>query len=291
MRGIGIDVGGTFVDFVLHDTGSGETWVLKLSADEDPAATVVAGIQEICATASIEPSDVGLLVHGTTIATNALLEYKGARTGLITTRGFRDVLHIGRHQRPQNYSIQQDIPWQARPLVRRRHRLPVTERIVPPAGHVQVPLDEDEVRAAAGELARDGVEAVAVCFLFAYLNPQHERTAARIVREVLTAAYVCTSTEVVPRFREFERFTTTAINAFVGPRVRAYVDSLADRLAYADVGGGLHVMQSNGGTATAEQAVERPVTLLLSGPVGGVIGGLWSVGDERKQRYVASTLR
>jgi N-methylhydantoinase A len=288
VRGIGIDVGGTFVDFFLHDSTSGASWVLKLSSGADPAATVVSGIAEICEEASIAPSEIDLLVHGTTIATNALLEYDGARTGLITTRGFRDVLHIGRHQRPQNYSIQQDIPWQARPLVLRRHRLPVTERVVPPMGAVLVPLDEDDVRQAAEALARDGVEAVAVCFLFSYLNPEHERAAAQIVREVLPDAYVCTSSEVVPQFREFERFTTTALNAFLGPRVREYVSGLAGRLAEAGVGGGLHVMQSNGGTATAEQAVERPVTLLLSGPVGGVIGGLWCVGGERQHRYVAT---
>jgi N-methylhydantoinase A len=288
VKAIGVDVGGTFVDFVLHDTGSGESRVLKLSSGSDPAGTVVAGIEEICRQASIAPAEIELLVHGTTIATNALLEYDGARTGVITTRGFRDVLHIGRHQRPQNYSIQQDIPWQARPLAQRRHRLPVTERIVPPAGEVVVPLDEDEVRAAAEALARDGVEAVAVCFLFSYLNSEHERAAARIVRKVLPDAYVCTSSDVVPQFREFERFTTTAVNAFIGPRVRAYVTRLGERLADAEVGGGLHVMQSNGGTATAEQAIARPVTLLLSGPVGGVIGGLWSVGGDRRRRYVAT---
>ena len=288
MRAIGIDVGGTFVDFVLHDTEAGTSRVLKVSSGLDPAETVVAGVEEICRLAAIDPSGVDLLVHGTTIATNALLEYDGARTGVITTRGFRDVLHIGRHQRPQNYSIQQDIPWQARPLAQRRHRLPVTERLAPPEGKVVVPLDESEVRAAASELAQEGIEAVAVCFLFSYLNPAHEQTAAQVVREVLPNAYVCTSNEVAPQFREFERFTTTAVNAFVGPRVRAYVTRLSERLEAAGVGGGLHLMQSNGGTATAEQALARPVTLLLSGPVGGVIGGLWSIGRNHRQRYVAT---
>src|SRR5712692_5283169 len=288
MKAVGFDVGGTFVDFVLYDTEKQSMRVLKLSSEADPAATVVAGIEEICRLAGTTPDEIGLLVHGTTIATNSLLEYDGARTGVITTRGFRDVLHIGRHQRPQNYSIQQDIPWQARPLALRRHRLPVSERLAPPAGEVLVPLDEQGVREAARQLSRDGVEAVAVCFLFSYLNPDHEQRAASILREELPDAYVCTSADVVPQFREFERFTTTAINAFVGPRVRGYVERLNRLLQEREVAGGLHLMQSNGGTATPEQAVRRPVTLLLSGPVGGIMGGIWSIAARRTHRYVAT---
>lgn len=288
MRALGIDVGGTFVDFVLYESSSAQSWVSKRSSSDDPARSVVAGIEEICALAGMSPSDVDLLVHGTTIATNALLQYDGARTGLITTSGFRDILHIGRHQRPQNYSIQQDIPWQARPLVQRRHRLGVRERLAPPLGEVVTPLDLTGVRAAATALAAAGVESVAVCFLFSYLNPAHEEQAAAIVREVLPDAFVCASSEVVPQFREFERFTTTAINAFVGPKVRRYVDGLDAGLRKAGVGGGLHLMQSNGGTATPEQAARRPVTLLLSGPVGGVVGGIWSAGETRRRRYLAT---
>jgi N-methylhydantoinase A len=288
MKAVGFDVGGTFVDFVLYDTEKRSSHVLKLSSEADPAATVLAGIEEVCRLAGTTPEEIGLLVHGTTIATNSLLEYDGARTGVITTRGFRDILHIGRHQRPQNYSIQQDIPWQARPLALRRHRLPVSERLAPPTGEVLVPLDEQEVREAARQLSRDGVEAVAVCFLFSYLNPDHEQRAASILREELPDAYVCTSADVVPQFREFERFTTTAINAFVGPRVRGYVERLNRLLQEREVAGGLHLMQSNGGTATPEQAVRRPVTLLLSGPVGGIIGGIWSIAAGRTHRYVAT---
>ena len=137
---------------------------------------------------------------------------------MITTRGFRDIVHIGRHQRPLHYSVMQDIPWQAKPFVQRRHRKVVTERIVPPTGEVLVPLDEDEVRAAARELREEGVEAVAVCFLFSYLNPEHERRAAAIVREEMPDAFVTTSADIVPQFREFERFTTATMSAFVGPK-------------------------------------------------------------------------
>jgi N-methylhydantoinase A/oxoprolinase/acetone carboxylase beta subunit len=285
---LGIDVGGTFTDFVLHDSGIPRTWTHKRSTGADPAEAVTDGLRELLATAQVEPGEVGLVIHGTTVATNALLEYDGARAGLITTEGFRDVLHIGRHQRPQNYSIQQDIPWQARPLVKRRDRLPVPERIIPPTGEVELPLDVEAVRRAAETLRDNGVKAVAVCFLFAYLNGEHERRAAEIVCETMPDAFVCTSHEVAPQFREFERFTTTAVNAFVGPRVRAYMRSFAERLRGLGIASGLHVMQSNGGTATLEVAERRPATLLLSGPVGGVMGGIWSARELGADRHLAT---
>jgi N-methylhydantoinase A len=286
MKTIGIDVGGTFTDFVLFDSEAGAVDVLKLSSGGDTSATMVAGIEELCRRSDTEPADLGLVIHGTTVATNAVLEYDGAKAGMITTVGFRDVTHIGRHQRPQNYSIQQDIPWQARPLVRRRFRKAVTERLAPPDGQVLVPLDEEEVRAAARELAAEGVEAVSVCFLFSYLNDAHERRAAEIVREEMPDAFVCTSSEIVPQFREFERFTTTAVNAFVGPRVEHYIDRLHSRMRESGVTAPLNIMQSNGGTATPEVAAQKPVTLLLSGPVGGVMGGIWSAGE--RQRHLAT---
>ncbi|HET6998906.1 MAG TPA: hydantoinase/oxoprolinase family protein [Solirubrobacterales bacterium] len=286
MKSIGIDVGGTFTDFVLFDSDGGEVAVLKLSSGGDTSATMVEGIEELCQQAGVAPADLGLIIHGTTVATNAVLEYDGAKAGMITTDGFRDVIHIGRHQRPQNYSIQQDIPWQARPLVKRRFRKPVPERLAPPSGEVLTPLDEDAVRAAAAELAAEGVEAVSVCFLFSYLNDEHERRAAEIVREEMPDAFVCTSSEIVPQFREFERFATTAVNAFVGPRVEHYIERLDARVKESGVTAPLHIMQSNGGTATPEVAARKPVTLLLSGPVGGVMGGIWSA--EGKQRHLAT---
>ncbi len=287
MRVIGVDIGGTFTDLALYDTESRETHVHKVpSTPEDPGRALVTGISEICGHAGLAASDVDAVFHGTTVATNAVLQYKGANAGLITTQGFRDVVHIGRHQRPQNYSIMQDIPWQSRPFVKRRHRKVVTERVVPPSGEVLVPLDEDEVRAAARELKAASVEAVAVCFLFSYLNDAHERRAAEIVREEIPNAFVTTSAGIFPQFREFERFTTACMNAFVGPGTGTYLDRVAGSLADEGVPGNLHVMMSNGGVATARAAAERPVTLLLSGPAAGILGGQWAGELSERHRLI-----
>src|SRR6185369_17320054 len=140
---------------------------------DDPSRGVVAGLTALCDKYKIARETIDVVFHGTTIATNSILEHDGARTGMITTAGYRDILHIGRHQRPQNYSIMQDIPWQSRPLVRRRHRKTVSERIAPPDGQVLTALDEAEARTRIRELKQEGMEAVAVCFLFSYLNPSH----------------------------------------------------------------------------------------------------------------------
>lgn len=291
MRAIGIDVGGTFTDFVYFDSDSDRVDVSKVSSGKDIAATIADGIVALCAANETKPADIDMVMHGTTVATNAILEYRGAKTGMVTTEGFRDIIHIGRHQRPQNYSIQQDIPWQARPLVLREYRRPVTERLIPPDGQVLTPLDRDAVRASAEFFRDEGIEAVAVCFLFSYLNDTHEREAAEIVREVLPDAYVSTSSDVVPQFREFERFTTTAINAFVGPEMKTYLNRLEARVREAGVHAPLHIMQSNGGTATPQVAGRYPVRAILSGPVGGVMGGVWATGSQRsadRPRHLAT---
>ena len=277
MRVIGVDIGGTFTDLALYDTETGATHVHKVpSTPDDPGQAMVTGLSEICAQAGVVPKQVDAVFHGTTVATNAVLQHRGATAGLITTKGFRDVVHIGRHQRPQNYSIMQDIPWQARPFVKRRHRKVVTERILPPAGEVLEELNEDEVREAARSLAEAGVEAVAICFLFSYLNPEHERRAAAIVREEMPGAFVTASAGIFPQFREFERFTTACMNAFVGPGTGRYLERLGTSLRREGVPGELHVMMSNGGVATASAAAEKPVTLLLSGPAAGILGGAWA---------------
>jgi N-methylhydantoinase A len=287
MRVVGVDIGGTFTDFMLYDTESGGVHVHKVpSTPAEPERAMVTGLTQLCADAGLAPDAVTGVFHGTTIATNAVLEHEGAVAGMITTRGFRDIVHIGRHQRPLHYSVMQDIPWQAQPFVRRRHRKVVTERIVPPTGEVLVPLDEEEVRAAARELRDEGVEAVAVCFLFSYLNPEHERRAAAIVREEMPDAFVTTSADIFPQFREFERFTTATMSAFVGPKTGNYLDRLATSLASEGVEGELHVMMSSGGVASVRTAAERPVTLLLSGPAAGILGGQWAGALAGRRRLI-----
>jgi N-methylhydantoinase A len=274
---IGVDVGGTFTDIVFADTASGRNLIHKVpTTPDDPARGVIAGIVELCERDGLPREAIDHVLHGTTIGTNAVLEHKGAVTGMITTAGYRDITHIGRHQRPQHYSIRQEVPWQDRPLARRRHRLTVAERIVPPKGEVLVPLDEAAVRNAARALRDAGVEAIAICFLFSYLNPAHEARAAEIVREDWPEAFVCTSSGVSPQFREFERFTTALLNAFVGPRLKAYVERLDGVLGAAGLAADLHVMCSNGGVATAATVAHSPVLTLLSGPAAGVLGGAWS---------------
>jgi N-methylhydantoinase A/oxoprolinase/acetone carboxylase beta subunit len=287
MKLIGVDVGGTFTDIVFSDTDRGVTLTHKVATTPvDPSLGVLTGIAELTRRNGIDPGTIGHVFHGTTIATNAVLEGKGARAGMVTTRGYRDVIHVARHQRPQHYSIMQEMPWQNRPLVRRRHRKVVTERIVPPRGEALVPLAEDEVRQAARELKAEGVEAVAVCFLFSYLNPAHEQRARQIVREEFPDAFVTTSASVSPQFREFERFTTAAMNAYIGPKVRDYVDRLAAGLRSWGLKAELHIMASNGGVATPGMVAERPVLTLLSGPAAGVLGGAWTGGLSRRRRLI-----
>jgi len=276
MKILGIDIGGTFTDLYLVDNVDAEQRIHKVSTTpEDPSVGALTGIRELCEMTDTDPGTIDYVLHGTTIATNAVLEHEGVTTGMVTTENYRDVTHIGRHQRPQNYSIQQDIPWQARPLVRRQHRKTVPERLVPPDGSVETPLDEDAVVEVATELGEAGVESVAVCFLFSYLNDVHERRAKEILERELPDVYVTTSSEVYPQFREFERFTTTAMNGFIGPAVTEYIRRFRDQLAKLGIDADLHIMQSNGGIATEETVTRNAVSLLFSGPAAGVLGGKW----------------
>ncbi len=285
MKTIGVDVGGTFTDLVYCDLSTGAVEIHKVSTTpDDPSRGVLTGITELCDIVGVTPAEIDTVFHGTTIATNAVLEHKGATTGMITNEGFRDIVHIGRHQRVLHYSIRQELPWQDRPLVKRRHRKTVAGRLVPPTGAELEPLDEAGVREAALELKAAGVEAVAVCFLFSYLNPAHEKRAAEIVADVMPDAFVTTSSFVSPQFREFERFTTAGLAAFVGPKVRRYIAHLEEALAYVGVRGELRIMASSGGVATAAMVAEKPTLTLLSGLAAGVLGGAFvgAIADRRK---------
>jgi N-methylhydantoinase A len=274
MIALGVDVGGTNTDIVLGGLDGGEALLVhKLpSTPADPSLATVQGAVEACELAGIAPADVGLLLHGTTVATNSLLEHEGATTGMITTAGFRDIVHIGRHRRPHNFSLMQDIPIQRWPLVRRKHRKVVAERVIPP-GEIAVPLDEEATARAVDELREAGVDSICVCFLFSFLNPANELRAGEIVRERHPGADVSLSHQVIAQFREFERFTTAAVNAFVKPKLRGYLERLEAGLREAGFTAPLQIMQSNGGVADVANAAERPVSLLLSGPAAGVIAG------------------
>lgn len=275
MRRVAIDIGGTFTDLVFWDDEAGQVVTHKLpSTPADPSEAGLDGLAAITKRAGCRPEDLDFLVHGTTIATNILLEKTGANVGLITTRGFRDVLHIGRKNRPYNFSYAQDVPRQSKPLVKRRVRLPVTERIRAPAGDIETPLDEDEVRAAARELRRNSVDAIAICCLMSFLNPVHENRIREIVAEEYPEAFLSVSNEVAPVYREYERFSTTALNAYIGPKTARYLQRFSSALQGMSFGAGLNLMTSGGGIVPSEEAREKPVSLLLSGPVGALIAGI-----------------
>lgn len=275
---LGIDVGGTNTDLVLSGVGDRHVYHKLPTTKDDPSVATVQGFREICEKAGIKTGDVDLVLHGTTVATNTVLEYDGAKTGMITTRGFRDILHIARHQRPENFSLMIELPWQARPLVERKHRKVVSERILPP-GEIVEPLNEEEAIQAIQALKEAGVESIAVAFLNSFLNPTHEKRVGELIAEHYPEAEVSLSHDVIAQFREYERFSTCALNAFVKPKVKRYLQRLEQGLREAGLEGALLVMQSNGGVASVEQASHRPVTLLMSGPAAGVLGAK-AVGNE-----------
>src|ERR671914_2915264 len=204
MKRLGVDVGGTFTDLIYVDDEAGNIIVHKLpTTPEDPSQGTVQGVRELAEQAGETPAALDQVFHGTTIATNIVIEHSGARIGMITTEGYRDILHIARHKKPLNFSNYQDLPWQKYPIVRRRHRLTVPERVLKD-GSVLVPLDEDRARDRVRALKEAGVEAVAVCFLFSFLNPDHEARVAGILREEFPEAFLSVSSEVLPQYREYE---------------------------------------------------------------------------------------
>jgi len=287
MKTIGVDVGGTFTDIVYSDLDSGAMAIHKVSTTpDDPSRAIIQGIGEICRDNGIAAADIDYVLHGTTTATNAVLEHKGARAGMLTNEGFRDIVHIARHQRVEHYSIMQELPWQSRPLVKRRHRKVVKGRLAPPHGEELEQLDEAGVREAARALKEEAVEAVAVCFLFSYLNPAHEQRAKEILERELPGVFVVTSSSISPQFREFERFTTAALCAFIGPKMRGYVGRLEGALRDAGLRSDLRVMASNGGVATPAMVSDKPVMTLLSGLAAGVLGGAWVGGLSGRRKLV-----
>ena len=258
---IGIDIGGTFTDFVVFRPDTGKITTFKLlSTPEDPAEAVLQGLKRIASSEATSPEFY--IIHGSTVATNALLEHKGASTALITTRGFRDVLQIGRQNRPALYDFSVDPP---PPLIPARLRWEVDER-VDHHGHVLASIDPLQVKSLVRELESKNIESVAVCLLFSFLRPDHER----IIGEQLKSAnyFVSASSEILPEFREYERTSTTVVNAYVSPILDRYLAHLESETA----GTQLRVMQSNGGIISTREARRSGVRCILSGPAGGVVG-------------------
>ena len=266
---IGIDIGGTFTDIVCRRKGHPDT-ILKLpTTRSDPGAAVLEAIETL--TPEYPPQHIARFVHGTTVATNAVLERKGAKIGILTTEGFRDVLEIGRQIRTALYDIilERETPVFLAPGAR---RMEIRERI-DASGEVLTPLDEVSVLKAADNLVNDGVEAIAVCFLFSFLEPKHEIRARELISKRYPALAISLSSDVDPAFREYERTVATAFDAYIKPIVDGYLDRLEDNLRIAGVPAPLQVMQSRGGAAGASVVRRRPIRMFLSGPAAGVIGG------------------
>jgi N-methylhydantoinase A len=271
MYQIGIDTGGTFTDFVLMDEETGELFTYKeLSTPEDPSIAVMNGMRTAETQYGISASQVNRIVYGTTVATNAILERKGAKTGLLTTKGFRDVLEIRRQWRPKLFDLYYIKP---DPLVPRYLRLEVEERI-DAKGKIVKDVHSEEVRQHLHRLMTEGAEAIAVSFLFSFLNPFHERMVEGMIKKEFPELLVSISSNICPEIREYERTATTVLNAYLMPITSKYLKNLRGRLKEAGLTSPLRIMQSNGGLMRAEDIEEAPVNTLLSGPVGGVVGGV-----------------
>jgi N-methylhydantoinase A len=265
---LGVDIGGTFTDATLVDEATGAVRIAKVSSTpRDPSAGFMDATRRILDEAGVGGEALRYVVHATTVATNSIIEGKVARAGFVTTEGFRDLLEIGRQVRPTLYDVHFEKP---RPLVPRNLCFGVRERLEPD-GSALVPLDETSVRAVAARLRDEGVEAVAVCLLHAYVNGEHERRVGEILREALPETPISLSSEVAPEFREYLRASTTVINAGIQPVVARYLANVEQRLREAGVEAELLVMQSSGGIFSSGAAATRPVFMVESGPAAGVI--------------------
>jgi N-methylhydantoinase A len=270
MYRIGVDTGGTFTDVSLIEEDTGKSYVTKVPSTPDkPSIAVLNGVEQIVNELGIDPKDLNFFIHGTTVATNALLELKGAKTALLTTKGFKDVLQIGRQTRPKLYEFKAR---KSEPLVPRNLRLEVSERINV-HGEVLSELKQKELEEIAGIIKKENIQALAICFINSYVNPQHEREAKRILNELVPDVSITLSCDILPEFKEYERTSTSVANAYVLPKMENYLNHLKDSLKELEIPSSLYIMQSNGGVIGADTAINMPVRTMLSGPAGGVQAG------------------
>lgn len=281
---VGIDIGGTFTDVVILDPGSGRVVVGKrLTSSDNPAQAVIEVMREMLERDDIAAREVGKAIHGTTLVTNLIIERKGATTGLLTTRGFRDALEIGREMRYDIYDIFLELP---KPLVRRSRRLEVTERL-DNHGRALISLTHEEAGRAVDQLLALGVESAAVCLLHSFRNPTHERMLRDLILAKRPGFPVSISSEVVGEVREYERTSTTVANAYTMPVGRRYLGELERGMAELGLGGRLYIMLSAGGIAAPQTASEHPIRLLESGPAAGALAAAWT-GKQTQQANVIS---
>lgn len=266
---IGVDVGGTFTDFTLLDETDGAVRFHKVSSTPlDPSRAIITGAKEMLQTFDFTAADISFVGHGTTVATNLTIERKGAKTALITTRGFRDVLEIGRQTRPNLYDYQIQNP---APLVPRKWRFEITERMLA-NGNIKTPLAIEELEPIIEILKSEGVQAVAICLLHSYRNASHEKQIEDRLREAMPHIYITSSSSLLPEFREFERLSTTVLNAYSGPRMQSYLDAMADDLKVMGIPVSPYTIHSNGGLMSIATVRQYPVRTCLSGPAAGVVG-------------------
>jgi N-methylhydantoinase A len=263
---LGVDIGGTFTDVVLEK--SGQTFSAKvLTTYAAPESAIIEGMHQVCAKAGVAPGAIGQIIHGTTLATNALIERRGAKTALITTQGFRDVIEMRTESRFEQYDLNLNLP---EPLLPRQRRYTVTER-VDARGEVLIPLDRAEVETVVDEMAQAGYASVAIGLMHSYLNDTHERMVRDVVAERMPDVMVSISSEVSPQMREYERFNTVVANAYIKPLMKSYLGRLAGRLRAEGVDCNIFLMHSGGGIISIESAAEFPVRLVESGPAGGAV--------------------
>jgi N-methylhydantoinase A len=282
---IGVDIGGTFTDIVALGADGRLVLTKVPTTPKDLLEGIGTAVRRILALAGAPSSAVERFIHGTTVATNAVLEQKGAVTAVLTTEGFEDVLEMGRQKRSRMYDLDMD-PETPTFVAPRRRRAGIRERL-DAHGAVLTPLDEQQVRAAVTAFQRDGVQAIAVCYLFSFVNPAHERRTREICREVAPEISVSLSSEVDPTFREYERLCVTAFDAYLGPVVKRYLAGLAETLRALGVPGVPLVMRSRGGIVSAGLAAQQPVTLFLSGPAAGVIGARFAAERSAVRDFVS----